>query len=184
MNIYLRIMIVCLISFALPVQAEQPRLPIDPFDGAELVDYLHRDNARYTLALGPYKKRDNRWRPDVFKRIQGALIRETYELPRGTDEREVFDFYRGQMAAVGTLQPETLYECSRRRCGDSNTWANDHFRIKQLYGLDQYQFYGVYQWNRGVVSLYVVRRGNRRVYVQLDHLAPEKTELKKIELKK
>ena len=144
-------------------------LALLPFESAELLDREYRPDSPYRLALGPYKKRDNRWQADVTQRIKGALIRETYELPRGTDEQEAFGFYRQQVLSADPLAT-ILYECARRRCGDSNNWANDHFRIKQLYGLDHNQFYGVYQQGKRFISLYVVRRGNRRVYLHIDQV--------------
>ncbi|MBX2808658.1 MAG: DUF4892 domain-containing protein [Cellvibrionaceae bacterium] len=124
----------------------------------------------YLVALGPYEKRDNRWQPEASVRLSGVLTRYTYEIPAVYDEQAVFAFYRQQLPEGG----ETLYECRRMHCGNSNNWANDHFRIKQLYGLDYHQFYGVYRLATGdTVTLYSVRRGNRRIYAHIDHLRPE-----------
>jgi hypothetical protein len=51
--------------------------------------------------------------------------------------------------------------------------------VLQLYGQDQHQYYGAYEvisprQQRYYVSLYAVMRGNRRVYVQVDVLKPDR----------
>src|SRR5690606_30975595 len=65
-----------------------------------------------------------------------------------------------------------------RNCGSSNSWANDQFQIKQLYGLDQDQYYGIFelvddQDQLNYFALYTVRRGNQRVYAHLELLQTE-----------
>lgn len=137
-----------------------------PYDNARVLERQQRQSLNYLLALSPYKKRANRWRPETALRLQGQLFQETHEVPSGYDELDVLAFYQSQISA----QAELLFECDGRDCGESNSWANDHFRIKQLYGLDQYQFYRVYKADNAYTTLYVVRRGNRRVTVQLDTL--------------
>ncbi len=138
-----------------------------PYDRARVVNQEQRDVSIYRLALGPYEKLQNRWQPEKLLRLQGKLYRETHELPSGFDEQEVYDFYRSQIPSTAKV----LFSCERRDCGESNNWANDHFRIKQLYGLDEYQFYSTYTINdEQYITLYVVRRGNRRVYSQIEIL--------------
>jgi len=141
--------------------------PFFPFDQARIIEQEERQVLSYRLALGPYLKLQSRWQPEISKRLKGYLHRQTHELPAGFDESEIFQFYRDQLPE----NKQVLFECKRRDCGESNNWANDHFRIKQLYGLDQYQFYGVYQvGDRQYITLYTVRRGNRRVYTQIESL--------------
>ncbi len=125
----------------------------------------------YTLALGPYRKSKSRWVMGASRRLEGLLSRRTVEIDSGFSAEEAFAYYRLQLEAK---QARQLYSCEGRECGSSNSWANLHFRIKQLYGYDQHQHYGAYlldvdgqQW---VVALYGVTRGNRRAYLHLDHL--------------
>ncbi len=128
----------------------------------------------YVVALDVYKKTDNRWRPDTFERKKGLLNTFTLELPRDYSEKEVFHFYRQQL-------PENaveLFACKARSCGESNNWANDHFSIKQLYGTNASQHYVVFRVpisaslnTESYVTIYTVRRGNRRLYTQLDVLS-------------
>ena len=130
----------------------------------------------YVVALDIYKKTQNRWRPQDSRRLAGQLQRQTVALPRDHDTAEVFNFYRRQLLPQHT---STLFFCRARDCGNSSVWANNHFNIRQLYGLDQFQFYGVYQWQLKpdstiyYITLYTVRRGNGRIYAQVDVFLPD-----------
>ena len=142
------------------------------YDGARLLQEQQQIVNNYVLALSTYEKRENRWQPERALRLQGQLQRTTWELPAGTDEQRVIAFYRQQLPETA----QSLFVCEGRDCGESNNWANDHFGIKQLYGLDQYQSYGAYQLDNGdYLSLYIVRRGNRRVYIHIETLTPAPT---------
>jgi hypothetical protein len=130
----------------------------------------------YRLALGTYKKIRSRWLPEDSRRLTGKLKSRTLELSKNYNAAEVFNFYRRQLLPQ---QTSTLFFCEARNCGSSNVWANNHFKIYQLYGLDRFQFYGVYQWQlkpdspAHYITLYTVRRGNGRVYAQIDVFLPD-----------
>lgn len=165
----LLILIICFFNtcFISTAMAEEKSVDFFEYDQARLLYSKESDRVIYRLALSPYEKRGNRWLPEKYERLKGSLKKLTYELPRSSGEQEVFEFYREQLPK----NAEVLYQCEGRNCGESNNWANDHFNIKQLYGLDQYQFYGTYKiGEEQVVTLYSVRRGNRRVYMQIDIL--------------
>lgn len=147
-------------------------LGLQDFPGARVVVEERQDNADYTLAFGKYKKIDGNWVVDERQRLQGKLVRKTLELSSDYTAREGFNFYRQQLQKYRMRE---LFSCSGRECGSSINWANNHFGVIQLYGLDQYQYYGVYEvltdeQNPYYVTLYSVLRGNRRVYLQLDIL--------------
>ena len=132
----------------------------------------------YIIALDKYKKTDNRWVPEKWQREAGKLTRYTIEMPRDYPEEDIFTFYREQLPDSSEL----LFGCKGRQCGESNNWANDHFGVKQLYGTNSSQFYSVFripytaingsdmQGSISYVTIYTVRRGNRRLYTQLDVL--------------
>jgi hypothetical protein len=127
----------------------------------------------YVVALGKYKKRDGRWLPEESYRTQGQLTRYTLEIAKHNNEHDVFAFYRQQLPQ----QAKSLFSCVSRACGESNNWANDHFAIKQLYGTNTSQRYAVFALHHAdesvtYVTIYTVRRGNRRLYTQLDVLHP------------
>lgn len=137
----------------------------------------------YIVALGKYKKRDNRWLPKKALRVQGQLTRYTLELAKHNNEADIFESYRQQLPQ----HAELLFSCSSRACGESNNWANDHFGVKQLYGSNASQHYAVFSLEAvskkpvseksinektvSYITIYTVRRGNRRLYTQLDVLA-------------
>jgi hypothetical protein len=62
-----------------------------------------------------------------------------------------------------------LFECSGRRCGSSNYWANTVFSAAILYGPEQYQHYLVTRLENGnYLAVYVAMRGTRKVYVHIE----------------
>jgi len=126
----------------------------------------------YTLALGSYKKVNGMWQVDRRVRLSGVQERYTLELPDGHTADNGFDFYLDQL---NNFNLRELFHCKARDCGTSNSWANNHFKILQLYGLDQYQQYGAYEVTSAndkpfYVAIYTVLRGNKRVVAQVDVL--------------
>ena len=130
------------------------------------------DVSDYIIALDKYKKANNLWMPKQFLRKQGQAARYTVEMPRDYIVAEVFDFYREQIPK----QAELLFTCKSRACGESNNWANDHFGVKFLYGENTSQHYAVFRLAGSqplgqppiYLTIYAVRRGNRRLYTQLE----------------
>ncbi len=142
---------------------------------------LYQDNIAvndHVIALGKYRKSANRWSPESLLRLQGSLQHYTLELPRDYEEKQVFEFYLKQIPR----NAEPLFACEGRGCGQSNNWANDHFGVKQLYGSDASQYYAVFKLDAFArqgsqastesatqyAVIYTVRRGNRRIYTQLE----------------
>lgn len=162
---YLSVLLLWGLLCPLSVSAQEP---IKSFAGATLVAESPLQQEYYRLALGPQKKIDNVWRAEKLQNLNVGVRRLTQEVPADFTLAEVLDIY-GQM--LGLADAQLLYACDGRDCGSSNSWANNHFKIKQLYGLDQSQSYRAYQQaeNKWWV-LYVVRRGNKRVYVQVEQL--------------
>ncbi len=125
----------------------------------------------YLLALGALKKINGQWKSDREERIGGTLTRSTRELDSGHDVTEVFEYYRRQLLQMGARE---IFLCHARKCGSSNSWANNRFGIKQLYGLDQHQRYSVFALLKDEVTEYVVLygvlRGNKRSYIHVDSI--------------
>ena len=153
--------------------------PFNIHDEADVIYTRDKRLENYQLALGIYKKVRNRWQPEKGARLSGKLKGQTVELPESYDLEEVFDFYQRQLTSQSTT---TLFFCESRDCGNSSVWANSHFNVRQLYGLDRFQFYGVYQLRFGAdsqihyVTLYTVRRGNNRIYAHIDIFLPDAAE--------
>lgn len=143
------------------------------FAGARVMYETQSKDAHYLLVLSPPKKVNSEWVFERSERIQGNVSERTLELPNNYSFQDVSDrldrFFKGE-------QGRLLFACSGLDCGSSNAWANEVFGIKQLYGLDPMQEYQVWELSqndsyRYVIS-YLVQRGNRRTYLQLDMLIP------------
>lgn len=142
------------------------------FPGAIIVAESAFEPAYYRLALGPQKKINNVWRAEYSESYSGKLRRLTLELPAGFTRDEVLSYYQ---QALSLDSAKLVYECFGRDCGSSNSWANSHFNIKQLYGLDQAQEYHAYKTGSNEwLALYWVRRGNKRQYIQLEQFVKVK----------
>jgi hypothetical protein len=152
--------------------AQASELSIQPYHNARIVFQSTGMTDDYLFALGSYKKISGSWRLDRQQRLSGNLTRYTLELPAGHSADNGFDFYLDQLQNFNLRE---LFHCTGRDCGTSNSWANNHFKIPMLYGLDQFQQYGAYEVTNAdakpfYTALYAVQRGNKRVYMQLDIL--------------
>ena len=162
-----------LLFFSVCVAIHANELELEVYPGARVMYQTHEKVDDYTLALSSYKKIAGNWKMDRSQRLKGELHRYTLELPEGHSLENGFDYYLDQ---VHTSNSRELFYCKARDCGTSNSWANNHFKVLQLYGMDQYQQYAAYEVasaNRKpvYVSLYAVRRGNKRVYMQIETLS-------------
>jgi outer membrane protein OmpA-like peptidoglycan-associated protein len=142
------------------------------FPDAKVLQKEVIENANYPLALGPLKNVNSRWQPEREKRVRGDLQRRTMET---SGRFSVDEIYRQLRIALQRRNARPLYTCSGLDCGSSNAWANNYFGVKQLYGLDQNQYFGAWEMQSSdgalyYMSTYVVQRGNQRIYVQIDQI--------------
>lgn len=164
------ILLLSLVFMSLHVDAAD--LKLQAYPNAREVFHTAEQDDNFLLALGSYKKIDSNWVVDRSQHLSGSLERTTYELPADATAENGFVFFKDQLDKYNLRE---LFHCKARDCGTSNSWANNHFKIIQLYGLDQYQFYGAYEITNAdekpfYVVLYAVMRGNKRAYLQLDVL--------------
>lgn len=158
-------------------QTPETDLGLEDYPHARIVFRSQLEDDDYILALGSFKKTEGMWTVDHHQRLEGKLTRKTLELPSTHSAENGFQFYVRQLKKLSARE---LYRCDGRECGPSNSWANNHFKVIQLYGLDQHQHYAAYEIIQEqkppfYVSLYSVLRGNKRVLVQLDILQSDKT---------
>lgn len=163
-------------ALLLACQTATAELSFKHYPEARVMFSSRETTSDYVLALGIYKKSEGSWLPERSRRLSGQLQRFTLELPTNHSAEAGFDFYRQQLQQLNRRE---LFSCRARACGTSNAWANNHFKILQLYGLDQFQQFAVYEVSSETaatyyVTIYSVQRGNRRVYVQLDILQSDK----------
>ncbi len=140
---------------------------LERYPGSRIVDY-RRDSEvaprRFVLSRVDRIRRelvvDDELHPDA------ALEALTYQTPEGSTPAEVAAHFRRQLAGG------VLFGCDGRACGRSADWANQVFEQATLYGLDRHQHYLAAQWRDGLVAVYVIERGNQRVYAHVRVLEP------------
>lgn len=170
MKIFSLLVVALFLQWAMPSLAAE--LELETYHNARVLSESKAQTEEYIFAIGSYKKVAGAWRLDRQQRLSGYLTRATLELPQGHSAKNGFDFYLDQLQNFNFRE---LFYCESRDCGTSNSWANNHFKILQLYGLDQFQYYGAYEITTAdekpfYVALYAVQRGNKRVYMQIDVL--------------
>jgi hypothetical protein len=141
---------------------------IDRFPRSTIVDYTADGEVR-PRAFVPHRLeplRSGRGDPGAVPHFDGALESATYRIPEGSTVVEVAAHYRAQ--------PEggILYQCASRECGRSNEWANVVFGKPVLYGPDANQRYLAWESQGRLVAVYVIERGNKRVYAHVQVLEP------------
>jgi len=162
-----------LLSFA--VMAESETLPSkDPtflkrFPHSALVEFNQLSGQEYRLATGSVRKVNNQWQAEAEKRVSGDISRFTYRIPDGYSVDDVLNYFVEQL---DTINAEYLYRCNGMACGSSHRWTNTILGIKRLNGPDKQQRYiaGTLLSNgkQYFFALYIIERGNRRVFSQID----------------
>lgn len=146
-----------------------PRFPL-----SWIVSYSEEKVPEYALATGPMKKLEGVIAPEQADSLKGLLTRITYRVPDTHTPENIFAYYLKNLQGIDA---EILFQCSSRQCGSSNQWANNYFKVAELYGIDRTQFFLSATTGNMQLALYTVKRGNRRVYIHLDLIAPlEQTE--------
>lgn len=140
-----------------------------------IVDYNQTPVPEYSLATGAMKKVNGVIAPQFQQYLAGTLTRITYRLPSGRSSGDALRHFESQF---DRLPFQVLFSCDGRACGESNQWANVQLGINRLYGIDREQHYRALKLEQSGVeptylAFYTVKRGNKRVYVQLDLIEPE-----------
>ena len=145
---------------------------LSAFTRATVVNQTSTSVVDYSVALGEIKKARGLWAPERERRLDGELTKTTWLIPEGHSPQSIFDYYQRRL---NNLNARVLFSCEARNCGLSNAWANEQFKVKELYGLDGEQSYAAYEIADSrellhYVMLYTVIRGNRRVYAHTEWL--------------
>lgn len=149
--------------------------PGDVFFPDQPVVYTTKNpDIAYGLTLSALKKVNGEWLAEREPLVQGQLLGRTVEVGRPYTFETAWQHVQ---ARFSELTSALVFSCEGLDCGSSNAWANEHFGIDKLYGLDLMQRYQVWQLSYQNVnyfaSAYLVQRGNKRVYFQLDVLRPK-----------
>lgn len=143
-------------------------LQLPRYPHAWIVDYDKDDEYLVReFVLGRVDKTRREIRVEKEVRAPATIERATYEMPSGTPLTEVIEHY------VTLLKAGEIFSCAGRDCGRSNDWANHIFKKAILYGPDLNQFYFAGTHGDHLIALYVIKRGNKRVYAHLEVLKPE-----------
>ncbi len=149
------------------------------FPNSVSVRSYHSENQEiYDFILSPVETAARELQIDESVRISARYVRETWEMPTSARFGEIRDDLRSRLRERGFT---TLFDCTGRDCGRSNLWANQVWRLAVLYGPNASQFYLAMQHEERALlaALYLVQRGNRRIYANLDIVEP--TEMPKFE---
>ena len=140
----------------------------------------------YEFVTGRVDRSGRTTRVDDSVRLAAEVVRVTYRAADGTRFDDVVEHYRDQIVAAGA---DVVFTCRARDCGRSTSWANSVFGVKELVAPDSSQFYLAARspqpgsapaakrgagalplaWSdRTLISIYVVQRGNRRIYAHVD----------------
>lgn len=138
-------------------------------DDARRVYHSQPAAGDYRLVKSAIKKVNNLWRAEE-ERLLGLVVRNTFILNDALTYREAREQLQN---AAQASNMQTIFTCEGLNCGSSNGWANEYLNIKQLYGLDNYQYYLAVQnansaQQNQVQVYYLVQRGNKRIYLQQD----------------
>lgn len=163
---------------AAPLNAQQgsPNLGdhplVDRFPDSELEEIEVSEDENYRLVLGSLQRSRQEVVPEASLRLRGDVTRMLYQVSQQFSGTEVFDYFMEQIEDRGY---ELLFTCSGRACGSSNYWANDIFRNRILYGPERNQHFialrvGEEADPRAHISIYIITRGNRRLYSYIEIL--------------
>ncbi len=150
---------------------------VDAFPDSSLVGTEFEADRNYRLILGRLQRSRGVVVPESSELIRGDVSKLIFEIPREYSGDDVFGFFRRNFSSQGY---ETIFDCIGRECGSSNYWANDIFRNRLLYGPERNQFFlsvrvPTESKDPTYISLYVITRGNRRIYSYLEIVEPPGT---------
>lgn len=166
-RIFTLILVLCS-SFALAdddISGSSDDTVIERFRGSWIVNYQPSVLTDYSLALGGVEQVNGVERLEHKESLNGRLKRISYRIPDGNSTRNIYNFFKAQLEQG---KAEILFTCQGRECGSSNYWANDVFGFSKLYGVERSQYYLAARLPGVTVVIYIIERGNRRLYAHID----------------
>lgn len=142
---------------------------VPPYDGAVQLDEWQGVVDKHRIALSKTRKVDGRLQFENEEKHSGLLVQTLYQIETEDTLEDIAAFYHARIAEAGH---EVLFECKARLCGSSNEWANSVFHQKLLYGSDDRQFYWVLRQQEVWWVVYLVERGNKRIYLYTERMQP------------
>ena len=149
----------------------------------DLPDFAHytvitneQVSGSWVLPLGKYQRAGGKWRLTEQQRQQGTVTKLTFRLPDDRNDGEwrlLLDEWVDRHSKV------RRYSCQGRDCGTSHQWANTHFKIRELYGIEKEQAYWAFTTKsttdqpQAHVAMYLAKRGNGQQWLQLEWFYPD-----------
>lgn len=141
---------------------------VERFPRSWIVNYERDEEPRQRdFVMGRVDRIRRELRVEDQLRLDASIETVTYQMPDGASVGEVVQHFRDELGG------DLLFRCEGRGCGRSNDWANQIFNQAILYGPDVNQYYAAWEWQGRLVGMYVIERGNRRVYAHLQLLEPQ-----------
>ncbi len=143
---------------------------IDRFPDSEITSIEVDEDVNYQLVLSGLQRTRGLVTPEDSERLRGDVTKVVYEISQEFTGEDVFQFFREQVQEKNYTE---LFSCTGRGCGSSNYWANDIFGNRILYGPERNQYYLAMRADNGLenpphIALYIITRGNRRIYAYLE----------------
>lgn len=136
-------------------------VPFERYPQARIVEYAADASPKaHEFIVSHVEKIRRELKVEDQVRTNAREIRAIYEMPAGSPLEDVIEHYRAIIAT-----DDVLFSCRGRDCGRSAQWANQVFGEATLYGPDAGQFYLAGKRPEGLLSVYVIERGNRRINV-------------------
>lgn len=107
-------------------------------------------------------------------RVEGLVRHRTDEIAAGMSRSDAMDWYRNALTSAGG---DIVFECEGRDCGRASIWGGSIFKQRVLSSVDAKQQYlagaVTNDQNTELFSIYVVERGNRKVYAHVVQVSIE-----------
>ena len=118
---------------------------------------------------GSVEKIRRELRLDRFVDVDGKKQTITYRIPDDVSLNQIKTYVENFIAREYS---KVIFDCQGSSCGRSTVWANDIFRQPILVAPNKNQMYwsavAVNESINTLVSIYVVKRGNQRLYLHLE----------------
>ena len=150
---------------------EHPLMP--RFPDSEMIDLEFVEDINYRLVLSSLQRTRGLVSSEYSEMLRGDVTKIIYEIAPQFSGQDVFEYFQKE---VGEREYQILFSCVGRECGSSNYWANDVFGNRVLYGPERNQYYSVIgsgtEENEDFIVMYIITRGNRRVYAYFEFIEP------------
>ena len=159
-------------SVSIPEHRLMPRFPDSEMTSLEFVE-----DTNYRLILSSLQRTRGLVSSENSEMLRGDITKIIYEVASEFSGQDVFEYFKKE---ASERNYKSLFSCSGRECGSSNYWANDIFGNRVLYGPERNQYYSVFdaatEGREDFVAMYIITRGNRRVYVYFEFIEPGGTQ--------